>query len=159
MTVIPLEAASTIRAMPEAVAPTSDADPLQPEAGCATATHDRSRTCTLALSRSRTHDAVLNILKAYKLSGNFHNNLEAVLNDMGVSEMVSYQVEPNLTLTFPDCRNVVFTRSENLRREKFDEIITSIKDRIGFDVPWWGKLLRRGRPEAAGPAPMCRTHY
>jgi hypothetical protein len=158
MTAIPLEAASTLRAMPEAVS-SSDADPLQPEAGCVTATRDWSRTCTLALSRSRTHDAVLNVLKAYKLSGNFHNNLEAVLNDMGVSEMVAYQVEPHPTLAFPDCRRVAFTRSEDVRREKFDEIITSIKTRIGFDVPWWGKLLRRGGPKVADAAPMCRTHY
>lgn len=159
MTAIPLEVASSRRAMPEAVAPTADADPLQPGAGCVTATRDRSRTCTLALSRSRTHDAVLNILKAYKLSGNFHGNLEAILNDMGVSEMVACQVEPNPTLAFPDCRHVGFTRSENVSCEKFDEIITSIKTRIGFDVPWWGKLLRRGRPEAEGAAPMCPTHY
>jgi hypothetical protein len=126
-------------ATPEAVALSSDDDPLQTETARVTAT--RRQTCVLDLSRSRTHDAVLDILKAYKLSGNFHDNLGAVLKDMGVSGMVAYEFEPGPVLAFPDCRHVVFIRAENVPGDRFDDIIASIKTRIGFDVPWWGRLL------------------
>jgi hypothetical protein len=98
---------------------------------------------TLDLSRSRAHDAALDILKAYKLSGNFHGNLETVLKDMGVCDLVTYQVELNPRLAFPDCRSVVFTPNEDLPDDTFGEIIRSIKARIGFETPWWVGLLRR----------------
>jgi hypothetical protein len=159
MSVVPPEAAPTMELMWELTAPSSDADPFPPTAGCVTAPRRRLRTCPLDLSRARTHDAVLDILKAYKLSGNFHGNLEAVLNDMGVSEMVAYQVKPGPALAFPDCRHVVFTCNDTIPDDKFDDIIASIKARIGFDVPWWGKLLRRSQSEADAAAPMCHPHY
>lgn len=145
------------RAMPEPVALPSDHDPLQPGTGRVTTAPRCS--CTLDLSRSRTHDAALDILKAYKLSGNFHSNLEVVLKDMGVFDMVTYRIEPNPVLAFPDCRHVVFTRNDNVPGDRFDDIIRSIKARIGFEAPWWGRMLRRIQPGAAGAAPMCRIYY
>jgi hypothetical protein len=168
MTAVPVEAARRVTlATPESVALLSSdndplqVDPLQGEAGRVTATRRRSGSCTLDLSRSRTHDAALDILKAYKLSGNFHRNLEAVLREMGVFDTVTYRIEPNPILAFPDCRHVVFMLNENVPSDMFDNVIRSITVRIGFDPPWWGTLLRRVHPEAAGADPMCRTspHY
>jgi hypothetical protein len=92
---------------------------------CNRTRHGNARSCALDLSRSRTHDAVLDILKACKLSGNFHSNLETVLKDMGVFDMLSYQVEPHPALAFPDCRHVVFTLKENVPGDIFDDIIAT----------------------------------
>jgi hypothetical protein len=86
-----------------------------------------SPSCALDLSRSRTHDAVLDILKAYKLSGNFHANLEAVLKDLGIVDKVTFQIEPNPALAYPDCRHVVFRLNENVPHDKFDDIVRSIE--------------------------------
>jgi hypothetical protein len=158
-------------AIPPDVVPHVERVPLKPLAlpsaddrswagmGRATATRYRLPSCALDLSRSRTHDAALEIFKAYKLSGNFHSNLEAVLKDMGLFDMVTYRIEPNPALAFPDCRHVVFTLCDNVPGHKFDDIIGSIKARIGFEAPWWGRMLRRFQPGAAGAAPMCRTYY
>jgi hypothetical protein len=107
-------------------------------------------SCALDLSRSRTHDAVLDILKAYKLTGNFQLNLEAVLKDMGVFDKVTYQVEPvSRQACLPDCRHVVFTLNEHVPGDAFAEIIRSIKARIGFDAPWW-VMVFRGRQSMNG---------
>jgi hypothetical protein len=154
MTAVPFEAAPHItKAAPAAFA--SGENPLQR----VTATRCHARSCMLDLSRSRTHDAVLDILKAYKLSGNFHGNLETMLKHMGVFDMVSYQVEPNAALAFPDCRHVVFTLKENAPGDGFDDLIAILKDRIGFDVPWWVRSLRRLQPRAASADQMCRSRY
>jgi hypothetical protein len=143
--------------MPQPAAPRCGDDPLQP-AGRVTLTRHHGRPCALDLSRSRTHYAALDILEAYKLSGNFHSNLGAVLKDMGVFNMLSYQVEPNAAFTFPDRRHVVFTPAENASGDMFDHITAAIKVRIGFDAPWWLRQFRRLQPRAAGDQ-MCRPHY
>src|SRR6266436_3062538 len=102
-----------------------------------------SLSCGLDLSKSRAHDAVLGILRAYKLTGNFHVNLEIVLKDIGVFDKVTYQIERNPKLScFQDCRHVVFKPNGNVPNDMFGEIIKSIKARIGFDAPWWGRLVR-----------------
>jgi hypothetical protein len=104
-----------------------------------------SPSSTLDLSESRTHDSALKILGAYKLTGNFHVNLEIVLKDLGAFDKVTYEVEPEAMLPFhPDCRNVAFWPNEDVSTERFSEIMRSIKDRIGFDatLPWWGRLFR-----------------
>jgi hypothetical protein len=157
MAALALEAAPhTATAMPEPAALPADEDPLQPTAGRVTAPRRHARSYGLDLSRSRTHDAVLDILKAYKLSGNFHGNLETVLKDMGVSDMLSYHVEPNPALAFPDRRHVTFSLKDNVPGDRLDDIIASIKARIGFDVPWWVRQLRRLQPRAASADQMCR---
>jgi hypothetical protein len=112
---------------------------------CATAAHRRPRA--LDVSRAKTHDAALDILKAYKLSGNFHGNLDVVLRDMGLFDMVTHRAEPHPALAFPDCRHVVFIFSGAVADDRCDDIIRAIAARIGFDTPWWGRLLRRHHAE------------
>ena len=107
------------------------------------ATQSSSLSCALDLSRSRANDAVLDILRAYKLTGNFHVNLAIVLKDIGVFDKVTYQIKGNPKLSYyRDCRHVVFKPNENVPNDMFGEIIKSIKARIGFDAPWWGRLVR-----------------
>jgi hypothetical protein len=107
------------------------------------ATQSSSLSCALDLSKSRAHDAVLDILRVYKLTGNFHVNLAIVLKDIGVFDKVRYQIERNPKLSYyRDCRHVVFKPNENVSNDMFGEIIKSIKARIGFDVPWWSRLVR-----------------
>jgi hypothetical protein len=99
-----------------------------------------SPSCTLHLSKSRACDAALEILSAYKLTGNFHVNLEIVLKSLRAFDKVTFEVEPKIKLPYhPDCRHVVFRPSTNLPLDRFSEIIRSIEARIGFDVapPWW----------------------
>jgi hypothetical protein len=107
-------------------------------------TRSSSVSCTLDLSKSRANDAALDILGAYKLTGNFHVNLEIVLKDIGAFDKVTYQIEPNPRLSYSrDCRHVVFKPNEKVPDAMFREIIKSIEARIGFDAPWWVKPLRR----------------
>ena len=101
-----------------------------------------SRSCALDLSQSRAHDAALDILRAYKLTGNFRVNLEIVLKDIGVFDRVRYRIESTPKLFYRrDCRHVVFEPNESIANEMFGEIIKSIKARIGFDAPWWVRLF------------------
>jgi hypothetical protein len=142
MAALSLEVLCTAGASSEPVALSSNNDPLQP-AGQAVTARSRSRSHALDLSRSRTHDAALDILKAYKLSGNFHFNLDTVLKDMGVFEMITYRVEPHPVLDFSDRRRATFTGGEHVPDAVFDGFIASIKTRIGFDTPLWVRQLRR----------------
>jgi hypothetical protein len=107
------------------------------------ATRPSSLSCTLDLSQSRAHDAALDILRAHKLTGNFHINLEIVLKDIGVLDKVTYQIESNSKPCYRrDCRHVVFKPNENVSSAVFGEIIEAIRARIGFDAPWWVSLFR-----------------
>jgi hypothetical protein len=97
----------------------------------------------LYLSRLGTHRAALDVLKAYKLSGNFQVNLDAVLKDMGLSGKLTYRIVPSPVLAYPDRRHVVFKPNGNVPDEVFDGMINSVKVRIGFEEPWWGRLFRQ----------------
>ena len=100
---------------------------------------------TLDLSESRAHGCALQILQAYKLTGNFHVNLEIVLKDLAAFDKVTYEIEPASQLPFhSDCRHVVFWPNANVHIERFDEIMQSIRDRIGLDatLAWWRRLFR-----------------
>jgi hypothetical protein len=100
---------------------------------------------TLDLSASRTHDTVLDILGAYKLTGNFHINLEIVLKELGVFDQVAYTIEPETPLPFrPDCRHVAFRPNPGVGMDAFGEIMQQVTDRIGFDakLSWWERLFR-----------------
>jgi hypothetical protein len=77
------------------------------------------------------------------LSGNFHANLDAVLKDMGIFDKLAYRTEPTPVLAYPDRRQVVFRPNDNVPREMFDAIIDSIKVRIGFEDPWWGRHFQQ----------------
>ncbi len=107
------------------------------------ATRSASLSWALDLSKSRAHEAVLDILRAYKLTGNFHVNLEIVLKDIGVFDKVTYRIERNPNLSYSqDCRHVVFKPNGNVPNDMFGDIMKSIKARIGFDAPWWVRLFR-----------------
>jgi hypothetical protein len=102
-----------------------------------------SLSCALDLSKSLANEAALDILGAYKLTSNFHANLEIVLRDIGAFDKVTYQIQPNPKLSYsPDRRHVVFKPNETVPNDVFGEIIKSIEARIGFEAPWWVKLLR-----------------
>src|SRR6266849_3107645 len=121
------------------------------------ATRSASLSCALDLSKSRAHDAVLDILRAYKLTGNLHVNLEIVLKDIGVFDKVTYQIERNPKLSYPqDCRRVVFMPDENVPNDMFDEITRSIRARIGFDAPWWVRLFRAFHDKVDPPGVIAR---
>jgi hypothetical protein len=97
------------------------------------ATRSLSPSCALDLSKSRANDAALDILGAYKLTGNFHVNLEIVLKDIGVFDKVTYQIESPPKLSYlRDRRHVVFTPNENVPDDMFGDIMGSIKARIGL---------------------------
>ena len=98
-----------------------------------------SSSCALDLSKSRTYDAALDILGAYKLTGNFHTNLEIVLKNIGAVDQVTFEPEPKAKLLHhPDCRRVVFRSNPEVRADRFSEIIRSLQARIGSDaaLPW-----------------------
>jgi hypothetical protein len=52
---------------------------------------------TLNLSASRAYDCAIEILGAYKLTGNFHVNPEIVLKDIDALDKVTFEVEPGST--------------------------------------------------------------
>jgi hypothetical protein len=108
-------------------------------------TRSYSLSCTLELSEWRAHDSALDILRAYKLTGNFQVNLEIVLKHLGVFDEVMCEIESMALLPFhSDCRHVVFWPNKNVRKDRFNEIIRSINGQIGFDatLPWWRRLFR-----------------
>jgi hypothetical protein len=97
---------------------------------------------TLELSQSRTYDAALEILGAYKLTGNFPIGLEIVLQDLGVLDKVTYEIEPKSPLS--DSRHVNFRPTAKVHADRFREIMGLVNKRIGFDatLPWWARLFR-----------------
>ena len=96
-------------------------------------------SCTIDLSSSRANDAVLEILQAYKLTGNFHVNLEIILKHLGAFGEVIYEIAPMSMLAYhQDCRHVTFRASKNIGTDRFDEIIRRVDAWIGFG--------ERGRP-------------
>jgi hypothetical protein len=108
-------------------------------------TRSSSLSRTLDLSELRAQDSVLEILGAYKLTGNFDINLEIVLKDLGAFDKVTYEIEPESPLPFhTDYRHVAFWPNENVHMDRFNEIMRSIRGQIGFDatLPWWVRLFR-----------------
>jgi hypothetical protein len=104
---------------------------------------------TLDLSASRAHDRALDILGAYKLTGNFHINLEIVLKHLGAFDKVAYKIEPETLPPFrSDRRQVAFWPNKNVPMDRFDEIMRSLTGRIGFDAtpPWWRRVVVWRRP-------------
>jgi|SRR5579862_3377599 len=98
---------------------------------------------TLELSESRTYDAALDSLSAYKLTGNFYAELEIVLKDLRVLDRITFEIKPKSLLS--DRRSVEFRPKQNVRKDRFDEIIRSISDRIGCEanVPFWSRFFGR----------------
>jgi hypothetical protein len=91
-------------------------------------------SATLDLSKSRAYDAALEILGAYKLTGNFHVNLGIVLEALGAQNDVAFEVQPVATLPHhPDCRHVEFRPRANVSPDRFHEIVRLLEARVGFD--------------------------
>jgi|SRR5215831_5190300 len=99
---------------------------------------------SLDLSQSRTYDAALAILRAYKLTGNFITELEVVLRALGVLSEVTYEVEEPKS-PFSDIRRVVFRASGNVNAKRFWEITRLVDSRIGSRAPqpWWMNFFRQ----------------
>jgi len=97
---------------------------------------------TLELSESRTYDAALETLGAYKLTGNFPTELEIVLRDMLVLDMVVFEIKPKTPLS--DCRQVEFRPARHVRPHSFFEIMRVVKNRVGSKPgePWWRRLFQ-----------------
>src|SRR5580698_7736879 len=107
---------------------------------CKGDTRDISRT--LDLSESRTYDAALDSLAAYKLTGNFPVDLEIVLKDLRVLDKVTFEIKPKTLLS--DCQHVEFRPARHVHKDRFDEIMRSLSNRIGVEVtpPFWTSLFR-----------------
>ena len=97
---------------------------------------------TLELSESRTYDAALESLGAYKLTGNFPVDLEIVLKDLRVLDKITFEIEPKTLLS--DTRHVQFRPTDKVQLDRFVDIVRSVKNRIGADPtrPWWVRLFQ-----------------
>jgi hypothetical protein len=94
-----------------------------------------SPSAALDLSKSRAYDASLEILGAYKLTGNFYVNLEIVLGALGARNEVTFDVQPAARLPYhPDCRRVELRAKPNVSPHRFDEIVQSVKARLAFEA-------------------------
>jgi hypothetical protein len=104
--------------------------------------YDRDISHTLDLSESRTYDCALEILGAYKLTGNFPTELQIVLRELGVLDKLTYEIEPKSPLS--DSRHVAFRPNDDVHADRFREIMRSIENRIGSNatLSWWGRLFR-----------------
>ena len=106
------------------------------------AADSRNISQTLELSESRTYDAALETLGAYKLTGNFPTELEIVLKDLRVFNKVTFDIKPKSPLS--DCRHVEFRPTDKVHRDRFAEIMRTVEKRIGADStqPWWMRLFQ-----------------
>jgi len=97
---------------------------------------------TLELSESRTYDAALDTLGAYKLTGNFPTELEIVLKDLRVLDKVRIDIKPKTLLS--DTRQVQFRPTDRVHPGAFAEILRTVANRIGADPtrPWWVRLFQ-----------------
>ena len=91
---------------------------------------------------SRTYDAALESLGAYKLTGNFPVDLEIVLKDLRVLDKITFEIEPKTLLS--DTRHVQFRPTDKVQLDRFADIVRSVKNRIGADPtrPWWVRLFQ-----------------
>jgi hypothetical protein len=97
---------------------------------------------TLDLSESRTYDAALETLGAYKLTGHFPTELEIVLKDLRVLDKVTFDIKPKSPLS--DCRHVEFRPTDKVHSDRFIEIMRTVKKRIGAysTQSWWVRLFQ-----------------
>jgi hypothetical protein len=97
---------------------------------------------TLELSESRTYDAALETLGAYKLTGNFPVDLEIVLKDLRVLDKITFEIKPKTLLS--DTRHVQFRPTDKVHLDRFADIVRSVKYRVGADPTrsWWVRLFQ-----------------
>jgi hypothetical protein len=101
-----------------------------------------SKSVVLELSQSRIYDYALNILDAYKLSGNFAIDLEIVLKDLGVFYDVTFAIGPKSFLS--DCRYVEFFPKSRVHDARFSQIMQMIKGCVGYEPAssLWTRLFQ-----------------
>ncbi len=111
-------------------------------AGKPRAANSRNLGQTLELSELRTYDAALETLGAYKLTGHFPTELEIVLKDLRVLDKVTFDIKPKSPLS--DCRHVEFRPTDKIHRDRFVEIMRTVRKRIGANStqPWWMRLFQ-----------------
>ena len=111
-------------------------------AGKPWAADSRNTSQTLELSELRTYDAALETLGAYKLTGHFPTELEIVLKDLRVLDEVTFDIKPKSPLS--DCRHVDFRPTGKVHRDRFVEIMRTVRKRIGADSTqsWWMRLFQ-----------------
>ncbi len=99
----------------------------------------------LEISASRTYDRALEILGAYKLTGNFLLDLEIVLKSLGVLGRVAFEVKSKSI--FSDCRRVEFHAGDNIDPGQFHDILRRIESLTGRDPtpPSWRRLFHTAR--------------
>ena len=97
---------------------------------------------TLEISESRTYDAALDTLGAYKLTGNFPIDVEIVLKDLRILDKVRFDIKPKTLLT--DTRHVQFWPADDVHPGAFAEILRAVANRVGADPtrPWWVRLFQ-----------------
>jgi hypothetical protein len=100
---------------------------------------DARHSAMLELSQSRVYDYALNILAAYKLSGNFTADLEIVLKNLGVFGDVTFAIKPKSFLS--DCRHVEFFPKSRVHSARFDQIVRTIESRVGYQHGLWQRLF------------------
>jgi hypothetical protein len=100
---------------------------------------DRRHSTMLELSQSRVYDYALNILDAYKLSGNFTVDLEIVLKDLGVFDDVTFAIKPKSFLS--DCRYVEFFPKTRIHTARFGQIVRTIESCVGYETGLWKRLF------------------
>jgi hypothetical protein len=86
----------------------------------------------LDISESRAYECALEIIGAYRLSGNFPVNLQIVLESCGALGAIQFTIMPKRFCS--DSRRVVFYARDNVYPDRFSAIIGSIRSRIGFDA-------------------------
>jgi hypothetical protein len=99
----------------------------------------------LEISASRTYDCALEILGAYKLTGNFQLDLEIVLKSLGVLGQVTFDIKPKSI--FSDCRRVEFLAGDDIDPNQFRDILRRIESLTGCDqTPLsWKRLFDSAR--------------
>jgi len=120
----------------------TDTDARSPTAAKQWSPDARDISQTLDLSELRTYDAALETLGAYKLTGHFPTELEIVLKDLRILDKVTFEIKPKSPLS--DCRHVEFRPTDKVHRDRFVEIMRTVKKRIGADSTqsWWVRLFQ-----------------
>jgi len=97
---------------------------------------------TMEISQSRTYDAALETLGAYKLTGYFPAELEIVLKDLRVLDKVRFDIKPKSLLS--DSRQVIFRPTDNVSLDDFAAIVGQITKLIGSNRTrsWWVRLFQ-----------------
>jgi hypothetical protein len=84
----------------------------------------------------------LETLGAYKLTGHFPTELQIVLKDLRVLDKVTFDIKPKSPLS--DCRHVEFRPTDKVHRDRFIEVMRTVKKRIGAysTQSWWVRLIQ-----------------